>query len=718
MSQLSTYRVYNNSAPSVSLPQSHIVYRSGSMSNSSHTARNPSYRSASASAAPVNKSSDHNDDVPNGLGGESSMPKLDLHGFTKENAIRQLTTFLERHEMAPWVCVVTGTGSHSSDGPVIRNAVKKLLSKRKMEFRKLTPGSFMVNASTGIVLHAPDPPVDTKLKVIPRPSLPNVLSKCAKEESSNAGHGRAATENDIILRPISRKKRLLIEQQSRHHQLQTENNQDLNNPGRVVPYPHHPQVRQPYRQATLNPSSSGVTSSGWGDTGRMVHSGGGGGGGGFGGGYSRPSTRGPRPMPSMSEIARESDTSDPAKLLMFTDPSLKRRMSAPAPSTGSSGREEKELLKALEMSKEWEERRRRDSKIASELADREEQLLKQALTMSEHETETERRLREEEEKIFQQILEASKAQAEKEERAKSAGISEIADDDEDAQLRAALAESVANTPAPGHIDDDEEQQLKAVLELSLKEATASRLPSMLDRDEEESKHELHDSPSKLTSSAGEYDGDAEFKAALAASMNEMVAIRPVSRVEPDLAFRATSESRRPSDYQPLMMAQKRASKRLSRKDIPLKEQKEEVEEYYHHHDHHPPSASTTQAARLASVDHDEPVVPLSVARAQIEEEEARERQIREKLALAEAQDVARRASKVTVAATVDRTTAVAAPGTAIAVPIPVAPETTSRVSAGSAEAASALITRSSETAAAAVVVANGDGTKSSCCIIL
>lgn len=703
MSQLSTYRVYNNSAPPVSLPQTHIVFRSGNMSNSSHTARNPSYRSASASAAPVNKSSDHNDAVTDGLGGEGSMPLLDLHGFTKENAIRQLTTFLERHEMAPWVCVVTGAGSHSPDGPVIRNAVKKLLTKRKMEFRKLTPGSFMVNASTGIVLQAPDPPVDTKLKVIPRPSLSNLISKSAKDESSNAGHGRAATDNDIILRPISRKKKLLIEQQSRHHQPQTENNQDFINPGRVVPYPHHPQARQPYQQATLNPSSTGVTSSGWGDTGGMAQSGGG------GGGYSRPSTRGPRPMPSMSELARESDTSDPTKLLMTNDPLLKRRMSAPVPSTGSSDREEKELLKAMEMSKEWEERRRRDSKITSELADREEELLKQALTMSEYETETERRLREEEEKIFQQILEASKAQAEKEERAKSAVISEIDDDDEDAQLRAALAESVANTPAPGHMNDDEdEEQLKAVLELSLKEATASLPPSMLDRDEEECKLELKDSASKQTSSAGECDGDAEFKAALAASMHEMVAIRPVSRIDSDLAFRPTSESRRPSAYQqPNFVAQTRASKRLSRKDMSVGEQKDDEQQQNDHHYHYPPSASNND---------DEPLVPLSVARAQIEEEQALERLLREKLALTEAQDVARRSSKVAV----DRTTAtMAAPGTAIAVPIPV-PEmtttTTTRVSAASAEAAaSSPVTRSSTGTVA--VVANGE-TKSSCCIIL
>lgn len=716
MSQLSTYRVYNNSSPSVSLPQTHSVYRSGSMSNSSHTARNPSYRPASGSAGPVIKSSDHNDVMPDGLGGERSMPLLDLHGFTKENAIRQLTTFLERHEMAPWVCVVTGTGSHSPDGPVIRNAVKKLLTKRKMEFRKLTPGSFMVNASTGIVLHAPDPPVDTKLKVIPRPSpLSNVIRKSVKDESSNAGHGRAATENDIVLRPISRKKRLLIEQQSRHHQPQTENNQDVNNPGRVVPYPHHARARQPYLPATLNASSTGVTSSGWGDTGGMARS--------VGGGYSRPSTRGPRPMPSMSELARESDTSDPAKLLMDNDPVLKRRMSAPVPSTGSSDREEKELLKALEMSKEWEERRRRDSKIASELMDREEELLKQALTMSEHETETERRLREEEEKIFQQILEASKTQAEKEKRTLSAGLLEIADDDEDAQLRAALAESVANTPAPGHMDDDdddeEQQQLKAVLELSLKEAKASLPPSMLDCDEEESKHELNDSPSKLTSSAGEYDGDAEFKAALAASMNDMVAIRPVSRVDPNLAFRPTSESRRPSDYQQPVVAQKRASKRLSRKDVSVGEQKDEQQHHYH-----PPSASTQPAhwtnGDNNNNDHDEPLVPLSVARAQVEEEQARERHILEKRALAEAQNVARRASKVTVAALVDRATTVAAPGTAIAVPLPV-PETTTttttRVSVGSVEAASSSVTRRNSERVG-VVTANSDGTKSSCCIIL
>lgn len=93
----------------------------------------------------------------------SSLPTLDLHGYRKAEAIRRLTTFLE--ENSSWVCIITGTGSHSSDGPVLRTAVLDLLEKREMDYRRETPGAFVVNASSGHVLFEPPPPEDTKVVV-------------------------------------------------------------------------------------------------------------------------------------------------------------------------------------------------------------------------------------------------------------------------------------------------------------------------------------------------------------------------------------------------------------------------------------------------------------------------------------------------------------------------------------------------------------------------
>ena len=68
--------------------------------------------------------------------------EIDLHGFTREDAIRRVTAFWESSSLAPksrsnpWVCVITGTGAHSGalGGPGLKQAVHKLLVKRHMEF--------------------------------------------------------------------------------------------------------------------------------------------------------------------------------------------------------------------------------------------------------------------------------------------------------------------------------------------------------------------------------------------------------------------------------------------------------------------------------------------------------------------------------------------------------------------------------------------------------
>lgn len=101
------------------------------------------------------------------------IPSLDLHGLTKPAAIRRLTDFLESHSTihrssshrANWVCVITGSGAHSTHGPVLRSEVQRLLERRRMDFVRHTPGSFLVNANSGQVLYAPEPPTDTKVIV-------------------------------------------------------------------------------------------------------------------------------------------------------------------------------------------------------------------------------------------------------------------------------------------------------------------------------------------------------------------------------------------------------------------------------------------------------------------------------------------------------------------------------------------------------------------------
>jgi hypothetical protein len=80
---------------------------------------------------------------------------LDLHGYRKDRALSEVTSFLEGHRVAGTtasVMVITGTGSHSSHigGPVLRSAVQSLLERREMEFSRNTAGSFLVNAQSGV----------------------------------------------------------------------------------------------------------------------------------------------------------------------------------------------------------------------------------------------------------------------------------------------------------------------------------------------------------------------------------------------------------------------------------------------------------------------------------------------------------------------------------------------------------------------------------------
>ena len=96
---------------------------------------------------------------------DPTLPLLDLHGLHRTDAVRAVTNFLENHHHTRrQVCIVTGTGSHSQRGPVLRSAVEELLRKREMEYERETPGSFLVRTGTGIVLsHQASTEQDTKL---------------------------------------------------------------------------------------------------------------------------------------------------------------------------------------------------------------------------------------------------------------------------------------------------------------------------------------------------------------------------------------------------------------------------------------------------------------------------------------------------------------------------------------------------------------------------
>mmetsp|Transcript_12290 Transcript_12290/g.23026 ORF Transcript_12290/g.23026 Transcript_12290/m.23026 type:complete len:372 (+) Transcript_12290:128-1243(+) len=91
---------------------------------------------------------------------------LDLHGCTKPQAIQKLTTFFDQIRSNHYnnnsnkktsypVTIITGSGKHSTHGPVLRQAVQHLLEKRQMTFHLNHhggKGSFHVDALSGIDL--------------------------------------------------------------------------------------------------------------------------------------------------------------------------------------------------------------------------------------------------------------------------------------------------------------------------------------------------------------------------------------------------------------------------------------------------------------------------------------------------------------------------------------------------------------------------------------
>uniref|UniRef100_A0A7S2M8P5 Smr domain-containing protein n=1 Tax=Skeletonema marinoi TaxID=267567 RepID=A0A7S2M8P5_9STRA len=124
---------------------------------------------------------------------------LDLHGRRSDEAIRELTSFLETIRVAAtrvlaapssefYVTVITGSGSHSSHGPILRSVVQRLLEKRGMSYQlERGGGAFRVNALSGHDLYQPDAPVDSKVVVADNDSFHQMAAAASRRRHHQHG---------------------------------------------------------------------------------------------------------------------------------------------------------------------------------------------------------------------------------------------------------------------------------------------------------------------------------------------------------------------------------------------------------------------------------------------------------------------------------------------------------------------------------------------------
>lgn len=130
----------------------------------------------------------------------ASCRVIDLHGRRSDEAVRELTSFFEtvrvaaaRINAAPsssfYVRVITGSGSHSSHGPILRSVVQRLMDKRGMSYQlERGGGAFRVNALSGIDLYQPDEPLDSKVVVADIDSFNQMAMASRRRHPSHPSH--------------------------------------------------------------------------------------------------------------------------------------------------------------------------------------------------------------------------------------------------------------------------------------------------------------------------------------------------------------------------------------------------------------------------------------------------------------------------------------------------------------------------------------------------
>jgi hypothetical protein len=127
---------------------------------------------------------------------------LDLHGYRKEDALRQVSGFLEQHTSG-WVCIITGTGSHSPQGPVLRTAVHDYLKKRQMTFYIMRgKGGFTVDSASGRAVQSSCRQAqDTKVSVV---AIREIQEKNLVERRPAAAINPALSDPRLVHHPIPR----------------------------------------------------------------------------------------------------------------------------------------------------------------------------------------------------------------------------------------------------------------------------------------------------------------------------------------------------------------------------------------------------------------------------------------------------------------------------------------------------------------------------------
>lgn len=88
-----------------------------------------------------------------------------------------------------FVQIITGSGSHSSHGPILRTAVQKLLQKRGMTFRlEQGGGAFQVDALSGFDLYDSGVATDSKIVVAEQDDFHQLALSRKRNAVGNVGH--------------------------------------------------------------------------------------------------------------------------------------------------------------------------------------------------------------------------------------------------------------------------------------------------------------------------------------------------------------------------------------------------------------------------------------------------------------------------------------------------------------------------------------------------